>query len=66
LGRRGNDEAAATADWTDEEGFVFAIHPAKGLVLADTAVGGKGYTYITNQKASQVRTRKRWSSKLII
>ncbi len=39
-----NDEAAPTADWTDEEGLAFAIHPAKALALADAAAGGKGYT----------------------
>ena len=47
-----NDEAATTADWTDEGGLAFAIHPAKALALADAAAGGKAYTYITRQKAS--------------
>ena len=41
-----NDEAATTADWTDEGGLAFAIHPAKALALADAAAGGKAYTHI--------------------
>jgi len=32
-----------TAAWTDDEAEALAIQPAKALVLAVAAAGGKGY-----------------------
>lgn len=42
FGWTGNDEAATTDDWIDEEGLAFIIHPANALALAAATAGGNG------------------------